>query len=1268
MNPLAKDLFSRALELPDTEREDFLNDACGGDAELRLEVQRMLVDSRQADVFFGDTAGATIGAADHHAIYAEEVGDEIGPYTLRRELGEGGFGVVWLAEQSVPISRMVALKVVKAGMDTRQVLARFEAERQALAMMDHPNIARVLDAGATRTGRPYFAMEMVNGVPITRYCDEASLGTRERLELFRDVCAAINHAHQKGIIHRDIKPSNVMVAILGDRPVVKVIDFGIAKATQGKLAEHTLFTREGQFIGTPVYMSPEQAGSGGQDIDTRSDIYALGILLYELLTGSPPFDPRSLSSANEDEMRRIIREVEPERPSSRLITLGDEDRRQFARSRHIEPDRINHLVEPDLDWIVMKAIEKDRARRYETANAFSADIAHFLADEPVNARPPSARYQFQKFARRNRAALRVALVIAAVLVIATVVSGMLAVRAIRAERKSTAALEELRATAPAFVIQASSLAAEERFDEAIEKLDYALTLQPLEADYRIAKADLLQCQLKLGEAAEAYRGALRVRPGDTRARESAELCDELLAAPLSEQGTLSRESLAKLHHAMEAQHRPVAEIMPVARLLGEEQDHLVEYWLARLKDLPAMANRPLQERLTFRDDGLLELDLRDSNVTALDSFAAMPLGGLDLAGCVGLEDFAPLREFRSLTELDLKGTGVTVLSPLAGLPLESLDLSDTRVSDLSPLRELKLRSLKLRDTRVSELSPLAGQPLEVLDASSIPATDYSPLAGAPLVICDLRNSPLSDLSFLRDSPLEELTLAGCSQARGFAVLAGLKSLRHLALPQSYRGLPEQERAAIGALRDHPALEEIQSELRSGPFLLNETRSSEEFWVSWDRERDLTGALRAGGFKFELTPLPAGTYRLDISDQAFEDLSILKGVPISELSLRKTGVSDLEPLREMALTDLDISDTPVTDLSPLGAPGPSSVLRKLVLWRTPASDFSPLAACTKLEVLDAADTGLIDLDPLGKLKLRVLLIAGSRVREISALSGMPLERVSLCRTAVTDLSPLLKSPSLRELTIPGGARDLPSLRDLPALAYLSFAETDGGYPRQTAAEFWAEHERGGVTAEDVPPLAEASRLSPGNSLLSLKVAALQAWFEEDAEHAASCARVIGHAESAESADDRERAAKAWCFRPGGDPSMLPRVLLLARGFPEREWDEDQLPWYLQTLGMAEFRAGNDDAAESALLKAEAAAEKDNWHPELRPFIQIPSRFIRSMILHRRGKAEEAAELFREAEARMEPLPENAVVSLPSNVTQDQLLYWLFHREARVLIAP
>ncbi|MFC7337484.1 protein kinase [Haloferula chungangensis] len=457
-------IFDHARGLEATAREAYLAEVCDDDAELRLEIQRMLVDADSADAFFGgeDSLQAEIKAhiAALHAdgvhdddtldpnvaeliakLKPEEEGEQIGRYKLLQEIGEGGFGTVWMAEQTEPVTRRVALKVIKLGMDTREVVARFEAERQALAMMDHPHIAKVFDAGSTDRGRPYFVMELVKGIPITEYCDEVGLGTSERLTLFGDVCAAIQHAHQKGVIHRDIKPSNVMITLYADKPVVKIIDFGVAKATQGKLTDKTLFTRFEQFVGTPVYMSPEQANLSAVDIDTRSDIYALGVLLYELLTGKQPFDPKTLLSAGYDEMRRIIREEDPPKPSSRLSTVPGEERVLIAKSHHIDPDKLNRLVEPDLDWIVMKAMEKDRTRRYETANSLAVDIRRFLSDEAVSATPPSTAYKFRKFARRHRRSFVVSTLLIATLLVGSIVSTWQAIRARRAEDAMTQLLE-----------------------------------------------------------------------------------------------------------------------------------------------------------------------------------------------------------------------------------------------------------------------------------------------------------------------------------------------------------------------------------------------------------------------------------------------------------------------------------------------------------------------------------------------------------------------------------------------------------------------------------------------------------------------------------------------------------------------------------------------------------------------------------------------------------------------------------------------------------
>ncbi|MGA2257317.1 MAG: protein kinase, partial [Thermoguttaceae bacterium] len=398
-----EEIFLNALEIGSSERRDaYLDEACGDDAELRRRVEALLRRHQESRGPL-DAPLAGVDVTANPPPIAEKPGTQIGPYKLLQEIGEGGMGTVYMAQQTEPVKRLVALKVIKPGMDSRQVIARFEAERQALALMDHPNIARVFEAGTTDSGRPYFVMELVKGVPLTKYCDEHRLTPKDRLELFIPVCQAIQHAHQKGIIHRDIKPSNVLVASYDGRPVPKVIDFGVAKAIGQQLTERTLVTGLGAVVGTLEYMSPEQAELNQLDIDTRSDIYSLGVLLYELLTGSTPLEKKRLKEAALLEVLRLIREEEPPKPSTRLSTTDEMP--SVAANRGLEPKKLSGLVRGELDWIVMKALEKDRNRRYETASNFAADAQRYLNDEPVQACPPSAWYRFRKFARRNKTAM-----------------------------------------------------------------------------------------------------------------------------------------------------------------------------------------------------------------------------------------------------------------------------------------------------------------------------------------------------------------------------------------------------------------------------------------------------------------------------------------------------------------------------------------------------------------------------------------------------------------------------------------------------------------------------------------------------------------------------------------------------------------------------------------------------------------------------------------------------------------------------------------------
>jgi len=435
-------VFEAAVQLPPEQRAEYLDETCADDLELRQRVESLLGALERAT---GLLKEAVVSARPPVSWLSatEREGDTIGRYKLLKRLGEGGCGVVYMAEQEEPVRRRVALKIIKPGMDSKTVIARFEAERQAMAMMDHPNIAKFFDAGVTETGRPYFVMELVRGRKITDYCDQNELDTTARLDLFIQVCHAVQHAHQKGIIHRDLKPSNILITSHDGVPVPKVIDFGIAKAMQGRLTEQTVFTAFEQFIGTPAYMSPEQAELSGLDIDTRSDIYSLGVLLYELLTGKTPFDAKELVAAGLDEMRQTIREREPLRPSTCLSTMAAENLATTAKHRHIEAPKLVNLVSGDLDWIVMKCLEKDRTRRYETANGLAMDVRRHSNNEPVAARPPSKLYEFQKTFRRHRFGFTATAAIIIVLMVGIAATTWQAARAIRARKESQAKAAEL---------------------------------------------------------------------------------------------------------------------------------------------------------------------------------------------------------------------------------------------------------------------------------------------------------------------------------------------------------------------------------------------------------------------------------------------------------------------------------------------------------------------------------------------------------------------------------------------------------------------------------------------------------------------------------------------------------------------------------------------------------------------------------------------------------------------------------------------------------
>jgi serine/threonine protein kinase len=523
-----------------------------------------------------DTQVSPGNAAD----LAETAGSTIGPYKLLQQIGEGGFGVVFMAEQTEPVRRQVALKIIKLGMDTREVIARFEAERQALAMMDHPNIARVLDAGATETGRPYFVMELVRGIPITRYCDEQALTLRQRLELFTTVCNAVQHAHQKGVIHRDLKPSNVMVTLHDGTPVPKVIDFGVSKATNQRLTEKTLFTQYGAFVGTPQYMSPEQAEMSGLDVDTRADIYSLGVMLYELLTGETPINPEQLRTAGMAEMHSLIQNTQIQRPSNKLSTTNRPQ--EISRQRSADPRKLGSLIKGDLDWIVLKAAAKERARRYDTASALADDIQRYLTDKPVHATPPSLAYNLTKFAKRNRIAVTAGAAIAAALVLGLAGSTAGLLWALD-EREKAAVAEE---------------AARREAERSKAIADFTTTLLTAADASSLSLEDAVQRAEELFGDDHAAAASLLVNWGAVLTR----------AAEYDRARSVLTEALTRQTRALGEEHpNRATTLLAVANALAGQQDHsaaagaaieAVEIRRAALgEDHPLVANA-LQEYLT----------------------------------------------------------------------------------------------------------------------------------------------------------------------------------------------------------------------------------------------------------------------------------------------------------------------------------------------------------------------------------------------------------------------------------------------------------------------------------------------------------------------------------------------------------------------------------------------------------------------------------------------------------------------------------------------
>jgi serine/threonine protein kinase/tetratricopeptide (TPR) repeat protein len=802
-----------ALQLPAEARAAYLQSACGNDADLHARVTALLQAHENAATFPQESAQPGGNKTIVLSLTPDEKpGDRIGRYKLLQSIGEGGCGVVYMAEQEEPVRRRVALKVIKLGMDTKSVIARFEAERQALAMMDHPNIAKVLDAGATEIGRPFFVMELVRGIKITDYCDQNKLSTPERLQLFIQVCNAIQHAHQKGIIHRDIKPSNILVTLHDGVPVPKVIDFGIAKATQGRLTDQTLFTAFEQFIGTPAYMSPEQAEMSGLDIDTRSDIYALGVLLYELLTGRTPFDAKELLQSGLDELRRTIREKEPIRPSTRLSTMLAADLTSVALQRRAEAPKLIHLLRGDVDWIVMKALEKDRTRRYETANGLAADVQRYLSNEPVTARPPSTVYRFQKLVRRNKtifvagSAGMVALVLGLILSLYLYAQQRSALkRAIAAEHKEKQLREQAEQSAAwsKEIGRAELLLMHEQYVEAERVMDQVPPHASLVALYSVFGsvharsgrwAQAATNYARVAEFAPSEHGAfealaaLAIKMGDEEQyrhwreailRQFETTRDPAIAAALAAEclamapPTTDLERIGKMVEAglaNSAKREDVAYGQLVKGLFEYRRGHFTEAkeWLQKALASPealddwnravqgemilAMAQYQLKEIEAARGQLGMGLQMADSKL-------AKPGSDLHDSWASWLLAQWTMREATTMIP-EVTAANNNMAKLVAEEPAWQISLRQAGVKFTSQRQDDGTWELNMDDQPVTDLSVLRGASLSRLSLMHTPVAELGALRGMSLKWLRLAGTKVGDLSPLRGMPLESLQISG----------------------------------------------------------------------------------------------------------------------------------------------------------------------------------------------------------------------------------------------------------------------------------------------------------------------------------------------------------------------------------------------------------------------------------------------------------------------------------------------------------------------------
>jgi serine/threonine protein kinase len=1108
-----QEIFDVAVELPPSERAAYLEEACEGRPDVRAGVEYLLA-SLNDDAFMQRAADSTATPeveAELARLKPEEAGERIGNFKLCEKIGEGGFGTVWVAEQEKPVRRRVALKIIKLGMDTKEVIARFEQERQALAMMDHPNIAKVLDAGATSFGRPYFVMELVRGIKITKYCDQANLPTAERLQLFIAVCQAVQHAHQKGIIHRDLKPSNILVTLHDGVPVPKVIDFGVAKATQQqRLTDLTIYTQFEQMIGTPLYMSPEQAEMSGLDVDTRSDIYSLGVLLYELLVGRTPFDPETLMKAGLDEMRRVIREQEPQRPSTFVSTMAVDLRTTIARHRSAEGAKLIHMIRGDLDWIVMKALEKDRTRRYETASAFAQDIQRHLLSEPVQARPPTQLYRFRRFARRNKLAFAATSAVLAALLIGLGTSTWMFCnekhareRAIEAEqaqnkerqkaeseaRKSKEVAQFLKdmlgSVNPGLALGRDTTLLREILDNTEKRVSIDLKDQPdIEAELR---SSIGRVYMSLGESVSAesmFRKALELRErqfGHEHLSVAESLCDLAFVICDTNDTRKYDEAEMKMREAITLQ----------SKLLGEKSS-LIGITMNRLAFLYSKQGKYADAEIIAHKALALNRELIGTD-SCYAAYSLLQIAAVREKQGKPAESEVFLREAIAIVR-KLWGDDNF---PMVGVWLTDLAASLRHQGKLAESETMNREGLALLRKGYGD-HPYTAKTLHYLGRILEKQEKFAEAEAAyrEAVAIRLRVNGIADV--MGDEPVYRLVtflFEHGKKAEGETLWREYTAMAKEKLGSDHPTIAYSLGRVAGLFIEAHEYEKAELLVREG-LSIRERILPNDWWTFLDRSR-LGGILLRQNKFAEAEPLLLTGYegmqkrqdnipegdRERLRDglsrlvQFYEatanpvesdnwrrklfSIILVKGRKDGtlKLSFKPEELRDLEILRGEEVNELNIERTLVADFTPLeGLP-----LKKLNVREAALHDLSFLRASrcgTTIEELWLRRTKVTDLSPLtGCTALKLLDIGETTIADLSALAGMPLTSLFLDGSQVTDVAPLLQCPTLENIIVPTGAQNVVQLKALPKLRFISYQRSPGDQikPRFTAEEFWASRE-------------------------------------------------------------------------------------------------------------------------------------------------------------------------------------------------------------------